>query len=55
MIKANRMRGHNLYEGIVFDTRLRDWEDTRKVKGLLVELSGRKIEDFEQTMYFRKS
>ena len=38
--------------GIVYDDRFVDWEDGRKFKGLRAELSGRKIEDFEQTMLF---
>jgi hypothetical protein len=38
--------------GIVYDDRFADWEDRRKFKGLLAELSGGKIEDFEQTMLF---
>jgi hypothetical protein len=35
-------------KGIVFDTRWQDPEDIRKFKGLLAELSGRKIEDFNR-------
>jgi len=39
-------------KGIVFYTRWQHPEDRREFKGLLAELSGRKIEDFEQTMLF---
>lgn len=40
------------FRGIVYDDRFVNWEDGKRFKCLLAELSGRKMENFEQTMLF---